>query len=139
MKNRTPPRSQALRTGRHSQPGQIYLVTTTTHQRQPLFNDFEFGRAVVSCIAYLDRNDYVEQMAYVVMPDHLHWLFVLGERSDLSSVVKLLKGYSSRSRNAAPTCDSLVHGVFFCLTLLRHDFNALWERHSCREKLLAKK
>ena len=31
-----------------------------------------------------------------MMPDHLHWLFVLGDEATLSTVVRLAKGRSSR-------------------------------------------
>jgi REP element-mobilizing transposase RayT len=106
MKYLQPPHSHALRKGRHSQPGQIYLITTITHQRQPFFKEFELGRIVVNSIAYLHHNGYIEQMAYVIMPDHLHWLFALKERRDISAIVGMLKGYSSRQIKAIHTARS---------------------------------
>ncbi|MFO8084248.1 MAG: transposase [Desulfobacterales bacterium] len=33
------------------------------------------------------------------MPDHLHWLLVLGRQKTLSDVVKLLKGRTARKMN----------------------------------------
>ncbi|MDO8707465.1 MAG: transposase, partial [Pseudomonas sp.] len=39
-----------LRTGRYSEPGQIYLLTAVVLNRQPLFHDFKSGRLVVDAL-----------------------------------------------------------------------------------------
>ena len=46
---------QDLRKGRVSIPGQIYLVTTVTQKRQPLFHDFHTGRIVVGTLRQLEQ------------------------------------------------------------------------------------
>lgn len=38
-------------------------------------------------------------LAWVLMPDHVHWLLQLGAKDDLSSVVNRLKSASSRRAN----------------------------------------
>ncbi len=38
-------------------------------------------------------------MAWVLMPDHAHWLLQLGERESLASVVNRLKAGSARAAN----------------------------------------
>ncbi|WP_227875135.1 REP-associated tyrosine transposase [Oceanisphaera profunda] len=38
-------------------------------------------------------------LAWVIMPDHLHWLMQLGESHDLSSTLQLCKGRSARAIN----------------------------------------
>ena len=86
---------QDLRKGRVSIPGQIYLVTTVTHKRQPLFHDFNTGRIVVDTLRQLEQMCRVESMAFVAMPDHLHWLFSLGDTFTLSQVIGNLKRCSS--------------------------------------------
>ena len=88
-----------LRSGRVSIPGQIYLVTTVTHNRQKLFKDFTTGRIVVDSLRYMEQTKQVESLAFVVMPDHLHWLISLGDVCSLSQVVASIKGYSARSIN----------------------------------------
>lgn len=35
-------------------------------------------------------------LAFVVMPDHFHWLFALGERIALATLMKSVKSFSSR-------------------------------------------
>ena len=76
-----------LRKGRYSVAGQIYLVTTATHGRHPLFEDLYSGREVVKELHTSEREGSASTLAYVVMPDHLHWLFApVGDKS-LSQVV----------------------------------------------------
>jgi len=95
------PRGQGLRRGRVSEPGRIYLVTTVTHARQPLFADFQSARLLVRCLRHLDEAGLAaESLCFVVMPDHLHWLFALGERKPLSGLVQILKNLSGRQVNA---------------------------------------
>ena len=85
--------------GRYSQTGQIYLVTTVTSKRAPFFANFDCGCLVVRELIELDRARMLESLAWVLMPDHLHWLFQL-HADTLSGVVKQLKGRSAGKINA---------------------------------------
>lgn len=89
-------RSHLLRKGRFSEPGRPYLVTTVTRGREPVFADWSLGRLVVREL----RASPVETLAWVLMPDHLHWLLVLGE-ADLSEVVGAMKSRSAIAVNLA--------------------------------------
>jgi REP element-mobilizing transposase RayT len=40
----------------------------------------------------------VETLAWVLMPDHLHWLFILGD-GELANVVRVSKSRSARAVN----------------------------------------
>jgi REP element-mobilizing transposase RayT len=66
-----------LRTGRYSQPGQIYVLTSVTRNREPLFSDFHSGRLAVAAFKQAEREQLVRSLAFVVMPDHFHWLVEL--------------------------------------------------------------
>jgi len=83
-----------LRKGRYSEPGRPYLITTVTHLRVPVFYDFYAARALVDEFRYLHDSGFVESLAWVVMPDHLHWLLIPHTRS-VSSVIQQLKGRSA--------------------------------------------
>ncbi len=85
-----------LRRGRFSQPGQCYLITTVTANRQPLFTNLYTGRWVVRAIA--GEQTRADTLCYVVMPDHLHWLFMLREDT-LSAVVRNVKSISAHHIN----------------------------------------
>ena len=93
------PHARLLRRGRVSQSGRIYLVTTVTATREPLFLNFCVGRVVVDALRWLQNQARATTLAYVLMPDHLHWLFELQEASTLSRVMHSLKSYSARQIN----------------------------------------
>lgn len=78
-----------LRTGRISIPGQIYLITANCKSRRPVFNTIQAARAFVHALQ--DAQTSAETLAYVVMPDHIHWLMQLGDRSTLSDTVRFVK------------------------------------------------
>ena len=84
---------------RVSIPHQVYFLTTVTADRVPYFSDFFIGRLVVHEMRILHDSNAVNSFAWVLMPDHLHWLFELGEEYDLGNVVKRLKGRSARTIN----------------------------------------
>ena len=85
-----------LRKGRVSIPGQVYLVTTVTKRRRPLFLSFERARMLVGVLRECEQNQLAHTLAFVVMPDHLHWLMCLEEKRTLSSVVGAVKSISAR-------------------------------------------
>ncbi|MCQ6256234.1 transposase [Pseudomonas sp. Q11] len=73
----TLPHSNQLRFGRYSQPGQIYLLTAITRDREPAFGRFETGRLVVDAFRKAQQEQFAHSLAWVVMPDHFHWLIEL--------------------------------------------------------------
>jgi putative transposase len=91
----TKPHAGNLRSGRYSEQGRIYLVTAVTHNRTPWFLDMNKARCVVICMRETQQREIAETLAYVLMPDHLHWLMTLGERHNLSAVVGAVKSMSS--------------------------------------------
>ena len=90
---------RSLRKGRVSLKEHVYLVTAVTHQRQPVFTDVNAGRVVVHEIMRSARFGDTDTLAFVVMPDHLHWMFFLSGDRLLSSVVGAVKRYSARQIN----------------------------------------
>ena len=87
--------SKDLRLGRFSQPGQIYLVTAVTLDRQPVFARFDAARMLIACLRAEATQESAETLAFVVMPDHLHWLLSLGSVADLAAVVQVVKSVSA--------------------------------------------
>ncbi len=64
--------------------------------RRPVFRDLLLGRIVVREMMRLQAEGAVESLAFVVMPDHLHWLMLLQGDLELSEVMRRLKGRSAR-------------------------------------------
>jgi putative transposase len=91
-------RGSTLRKGRVSEPGRAYLITAVTAHRTPLFSDFGAARAVVSSLSKSDRLERSDTLAFVVMPDHVHWLMQL-RSNNLSGVVGSVKASAARTIN----------------------------------------
>ena len=89
----------ALRRGRYSLPQQIYCITTVTRDRCPLFTDMTTARVLIRELRRLHDNGDVHSLAWVVMPDHLHWMIQLNEYWPIYKVVKALKARSARTIN----------------------------------------
>jgi REP element-mobilizing transposase RayT len=90
-----------LRKGRTSLTAHAYCITTVTHRRALWFSELATGRIVVAELRRLHDARWVESLAFVLMPDHLHWLFVLGAVCDLGVLVRTLKGRTARAVNCA--------------------------------------
>ncbi len=89
-------RGHALRKGRVSQIGERYHVTFTTHNRQRIFDSFFEARRMTATLRESDRLDVTKTLAFVVMPDHVHWLFEL-QNGVLSKAIARVKSQFSRS------------------------------------------
>jgi putative transposase len=93
----SPFHGSALRKGRHSQRGGIYLITTVTRRRRQLFTDIHLGRIVVNTLR--KESEHTRTLAYVVMPDHLHWLVQLESDIRLGVLMQRVKSVSSHDIN----------------------------------------
>ncbi|MGY2138324.1 REP-associated tyrosine transposase [Pseudomonas reactans] len=94
------PASHRLRIGRFSEPNRTYLITTNTHERLPIFSDFNLGRLVVGQFRLAQYQGRVNSLAWVIMPDHFHWIIEL-QRGSLADLMRQVKSKSTRSVNGA--------------------------------------
>ncbi|MCQ9425626.1 transposase [Pseudomonas sp. LJDD11] len=92
--------AHSLRKGRFSGLGHAYMITTTVHDRIPVFSDWRVGRLLVAELRQAQALGLADSLAWVVMPDHLHWLLVLREGS-LAQVVQRVKSCSAIAVNKA--------------------------------------
>jgi putative transposase len=100
--NNQPPnkhsRSHALRKGRVPLSGHNYLLTTTTHNRQPVFNDFKSARICINALRFQQEQGRAMTLACGVIPDHLQWLISL-EQGTLAQLMQSVKGYTAYQVN----------------------------------------
>ena len=89
--------TQATRLGRVSLSGQVYHVTAVTADRQPHFAPFEVASACAKTFSVSAKAEGAQLLAWVLMPDHVHWLIQLGENANLAACINRLKGSSTRS------------------------------------------
>lgn len=94
------PGHRSLRKGRVSLPHHAYSITVTTLNRQRFFfNEFNAACAAARCFESAEILNDTRMLAWVLMPDHAHWLIQLGEQNDLSSIINRLKSSSARMAN----------------------------------------
>ncbi len=91
----TQPHAHRLRSGRYSQAGQMYMITVVTENRQRFFDDFAAARTLVQILKGEQELGRASTLAYVVMPDHLHWLMQLGEGAALARCVRNIKALTT--------------------------------------------
>ena len=84
-----------LRKGRVSLPGQVYHITTVTFDREPVFSDLRSARVLVNALRQAQARDEATSLAFVVMPDHMHWLMQLGADASLVKVVGGVKAVTA--------------------------------------------
>jgi REP element-mobilizing transposase RayT len=85
------PHGKNLRKGRVSLPNHAYLITAVTASRKPVFAPFVAARAAVRGLHDRYVAHHVQTLAFVVMPDHIHWLLQLEEDGSLSEAVRVYK------------------------------------------------
>lgn len=89
-------RGHYLRKGRFSQVGYFYILTAVVENRRPAFKDWRAGRLVVEQFRSAEEDGLVRSMAWVVMPDHFHWLVELRHKT-LPGLMCRVKSRSSQS------------------------------------------
>jgi REP element-mobilizing transposase RayT len=93
--------NSALRLGRVSEEGRIYLVTAVAWNRAPLFRDLATARAVSRIVHAEETWRKAACLAWVLMPDHWHGLIQLEEAGDLSKAVGKMKSLVTKSLRQA--------------------------------------
>src|SRR5690606_5944221 len=101
MRARRRPGHRELRRGRTSLPNHIYHVTSATLGREPRFRDFAAACAASRCFERHAVLCDTTMLAWVLMPDHVHWLVQLGTEGTLHGVIRRLKAASAREANRA--------------------------------------
>lgn len=89
--------------------GHVYAITTVTCRRRPLFTDTDLAGVVAGEIEHSDRQHLSSSMAWVLMPDHLHWLFRLESRT-LQALMQRFKMRTAQSLNR-----------------IRHSHGSIWQ------------
>ena len=70
----------------------VYFITAVTLNRVKAFNDYNFAQFVVDALIALAEKFGFEISAYVIMPDHVHFVATaLEEGADLEAFVKAWK------------------------------------------------
>jgi putative transposase len=77
---------------RFSGHGLPYFVTTNTAHRRPIFTDPAAIAALIQVLNEVRAETRFRLHAYVLMPDHLHFVTATPERIPIGRVIGLVKG-----------------------------------------------
>ena len=69
--------SRHLTRSRDSRIEGYYVLTTVVRQRRRVFADPRCAACLVDSLRYVEHMGLSHSFAWVVMPDHLHWLVQL--------------------------------------------------------------
>ena len=64
----------ALRAGRHFTAHHHFHITMVTDRRQTLFQNKDAAKTLIEFMRYQHDVGNVKSFAFVIMPDHVHWL-----------------------------------------------------------------
>ncbi len=89
MPHKEPPHRSNLRIGRRSEPRRPYHITKSLPLPASIpLTDERCATAIIDSIRWHQTEKHAHLLAFVVMPDHVHWLFVLGEVRTLAEVMR---------------------------------------------------
>ncbi|PTA72448.1 transposase [Stenotrophomonas sp. Nf1] len=91
--------SPALLRGRCSVIGNIYVITSVTAGRRLTFTDVRCANALIAGLRDSDRSGISRSFAWMIMPDHLHWVMQL-RAGTLARCVQSLKSRVAIAVNA---------------------------------------
>ncbi len=90
--------SPKLLRGRSSSCGGYHSITTVVSGRRRLFSRAGYAQAVQHELRQVELEDQVRNFAWMLMPDHLHWMFQLRAES-LGKCMQRFKSNSARVVN----------------------------------------
>ena len=90
--------SPRLQIGRHSEIAQVYVVTTVTLGRAHLLAVPANAAVIIDALRFVEGTKRTCSLAWVVMPDHVHWMFQL-RSGTLATCMQMFKSRSGRLLN----------------------------------------
>ena len=90
--------SRQLRLGRRSIPGEFYIITTSTFNREPIFLNAQAASIVLESLRHIESQGRMSMEAAVVMPDHVHLVAGLASGT-LGELMHGFKGFSAKAIN----------------------------------------
>jgi REP element-mobilizing transposase RayT len=85
--------------GRTSLKYNIYHITACIENRQAFFHNFQYACLLINEMTTLVEKQEINYITWIIMLEHLHWLFQSTSDKNLSKVIQILKGRSSRAIN----------------------------------------
>ncbi|MBI5604341.1 MAG: transposase [Deltaproteobacteria bacterium] len=74
------------------------FITTKTMNNYPFFSNNANAECLVSGLLFGRRNNWLDLVAFVIMPDHLH-LIIIPKEKNVSQCLHSIKSFSSKEIN----------------------------------------
>ncbi len=91
---------QQLRKGRKSIPGTYYSITLATYNRSPLLTTPGIPNIIYDSFYWLETDKQLKWICIMVMPDHIHAVFQLGNKKTLSALIQSFRRFTANQINA---------------------------------------
>ncbi len=88
-----------LRKGRTSIQEAYYSVTIATFNRKPILSTPKIPDIIFNCFDWLETDKRLKWMCIMIMPDHIHVVFQLGNKQTLSELIQTFKRYTANQIN----------------------------------------
>jgi REP-associated tyrosine transposase len=92
-----------LRSGRASEPLATYAVTKCVEHRQPVLATDATAEIIIHCFDHLRIQQQIKLLAFCVMPDHYHSLFLLLCGKTLSQIMSSIGKFTASGINKLAT------------------------------------
>lgn len=76
---------------RHYVPGHAVFVTLVTFERRPWLTEPDNRETLLSAMHRAKARHSFDHVAHVILPDHLHWMFIPGKQANFSVIVAAVK------------------------------------------------
>ena len=63
---------------------------------------------MIQCLRFADLSAWTSTLAFVIMPDHIHWCIELGTQKSLDQLAFSIKSYSSNALIASGSAEAPV-------------------------------
>ena len=110
-----------LRKGRISIPGAYYSVSMATHNRIPILTTTDIPEIIFDCFNWLDTNKRIKWICIMIMPDHIHVIFQLGNKQTLSQLMQTFKRFTAKKINEHLEQNGSIWQVNYYDHKIRHD------------------
>ena len=89
---------------RHFQTQDWIFLTIVTGKRRPWLRDAASKNLLINALRALKRRHPYTHLAHVILDDHMHWLLIANDGSDLPTLVSYLKRKTLFDRRTAGLC-----------------------------------
>lgn len=76
-----------------------YFITTNSADGTPLFANPQVAQIMLNALLHLRLEGRLKLHAFVIMPNHLHFVASLGLKEELSRLMHSLKSYTAKEIN----------------------------------------